>query len=61
MGVTVVMKDKVNTWPYVEEAGASLVLAKRDIDALLPRAVETLLTDHATRSKNGDARQPLRG
>jgi glycosyltransferase involved in cell wall biosynthesis len=51
MGVPVVITDKVNTWPYVEEAGAGLVLAERDIDALLPRAIETLLTDHATRSK----------
>lgn len=51
MGVPVVITDKVNTWPYVEEAGAGLVLAERDIDALLPRAIETLLTDDATRSK----------
>ena len=51
MGVPVVITDKVNTWPYVEEAGAGLVLADRDIDALLPRAIETLLTDDATRSK----------
>jgi glycosyltransferase involved in cell wall biosynthesis len=51
MGVPVVITDKVNTWPYVEEAGAGLVLAERDIDALFPRAIETLLTDHATRSK----------
>ena len=36
MGVPVVITDKVNTWPYVEEAGAGLVLADRDIDALLP-------------------------
>jgi glycosyltransferase involved in cell wall biosynthesis len=51
MGVPVVITDKVNTWPYVEEADAGLVLADRDIDALLPRAIETLLTDEATRSK----------
>jgi glycosyltransferase involved in cell wall biosynthesis len=51
MGVPVIITDKVNTWPYVEEAGAGLFLADRDIDALLPRAIEKLLTDHATRSK----------
>jgi len=51
MGVPVIITDKVNTWPYVEEAGAGLVLAERDIDALLPQAIETLLTDDATRSK----------
>ena len=51
MGVPVVITDKVNTWPYVEEAGAGLVLADRDINALLPQAIETLLTDDATRSR----------
>jgi glycosyltransferase involved in cell wall biosynthesis len=51
MGVPVVITDKVNTWPYVEDSGAGLVLAERDIDALLPRAIETLLTDDAARSK----------
>jgi glycosyltransferase involved in cell wall biosynthesis len=50
MGVPVVITDKVNTWPDVEEAGAGLVLADRDIDTLLPRAIETLLLDDATRS-----------
>jgi glycosyltransferase involved in cell wall biosynthesis len=49
MGVPVVITDKVNTWPYVKEAGAGLVLADRDIDVLLPRAIETLLMDDATR------------
>jgi glycosyltransferase involved in cell wall biosynthesis len=51
MGVPVVITDKVNTWPYVEEAGAGLVLPERDIDAQLPQAIETLLTDDAARSK----------
>lgn len=51
MGVPVVITDKVNTWPYVEEAGAGLVLSERDIDTLLPRAIETLLTDEVARSK----------
>jgi glycosyltransferase involved in cell wall biosynthesis len=50
MGVPVVITDKVNTWPYVEEAGAGLVLTDADIDILLPKAIETLLTDEATRS-----------
>ncbi|WP_426527968.1 glycosyltransferase [Bradyrhizobium sp. McL0615] len=51
MGVPVIITDKVNTWPYVEEAGAGLVLLERDIDTHLPQAIETLLTDHATRSR----------
>ena len=51
MGVPVVITDKVNTWPYVEEAGAGIVLTEREIDALLPRAMEALLTDDAARAK----------
>lgn len=51
MGVPVVITDKVNTWPHVEEAGAGLVLSERDIDSLLSHAIETLLTDEVTRSK----------
>ena len=51
MGVPVVITDKVNTWPYVEEAGAGLVLADRDVSELLPRAMKTLLMDDATRSR----------
>lgn len=51
MGIPVVITDKVNTWPYVEEAGAGVVLADRDINVLLPRAIETLLMDDASRSK----------
>ncbi|WP_426527963.1 glycosyltransferase [Bradyrhizobium sp. McL0615] len=37
IGVPVVITDRVNTWPYVEEAGAALVLTERDINGLLPR------------------------
>jgi glycosyltransferase involved in cell wall biosynthesis len=51
MGVPVVITDKVNTWPYVEEAGGGLVLAEREVDALLPQAIEALLTDNTTRAK----------
>ena len=52
MGVPVIITDKVNTWPYVKEAGAGLVLADRDINALLPRAMETLLMDRCHAVKN---------
>lgn len=51
MGVPVVITDKVNTWPYVEEAGAGLVLADCDIDVQLPRAIEGLLMDDTKRSR----------
>jgi glycosyltransferase involved in cell wall biosynthesis len=53
MAVPVIITDKVNTWPYVEEARAGLVLDERDIDALLPHAVEELLKDDTTRSEMG--------
>jgi glycosyltransferase involved in cell wall biosynthesis len=53
MGVPVIITDKVNTWPYVKEARAGLVLNERDINALLPHAVEELLKDDTTRSEMG--------
>jgi hypothetical protein len=53
MGVPVIITDKVNTWPYVKEARAGLVLDERDIDALLPHAIEALLKDDARRSEMG--------
>jgi glycosyltransferase involved in cell wall biosynthesis len=53
MGVPVIISDKVNTWPYVTEGGAGLVLDERDIDRLLPRAIEELLKDDATRLRMG--------
>ena len=59
MGVPVIITEKVNTWPYVKEAGAGLVLDERDINSLLPHAIEELLKDEATRSENGSAGEPL--
>jgi glycosyltransferase involved in cell wall biosynthesis len=53
MGVPVIITDKVNTWPYVKEARAGLVLDECDINALLPHAVEELLKDDTTRSEMG--------
>jgi glycosyltransferase involved in cell wall biosynthesis len=53
MGVPVIITDKVNTWPYVKEARAGLVLDEPDINALLPRAIEALLKDDARRSEMG--------
>lgn len=51
MGVPVIITDKVNTWPYVEEAEAGLVLAERDVARLLPGAMAQLLKDDAARSR----------
>ncbi|WP_128923988.1 glycosyltransferase [Bradyrhizobium guangxiense] len=51
MGVPVIVTDKVNTWPYVEEAGAGLVVDEREVDAMLPRAVAEILGDDAARAR----------
>jgi glycosyltransferase involved in cell wall biosynthesis len=53
MAVPVIISDKVNTWPYVKEARAGLVLDERDINSLLPHAIEELLKDDTTRSEMG--------
>jgi glycosyltransferase involved in cell wall biosynthesis len=53
MAVPVIITDKVNTWPYVKEARAGLVLDERDINSLLPHAVEELLKDDTMRSEMG--------
>ena len=53
MAVPVIITDKVNTWPYVKEARAGLVLDECDINSLLPHAVEELLKDDTTRSEMG--------
>lgn len=54
MGVPVIVTDKVNTWPYVEEAGAGIVLDERRVDALLPQAIAELLRDDAARARMGE-------
>jgi glycosyltransferase involved in cell wall biosynthesis len=53
MGVPVIVTDKVNSWPYVKEARAGLVLDERDINALLPHAIEALLKNDARRLEMG--------
>jgi glycosyltransferase involved in cell wall biosynthesis len=53
MAVPVIISDKVNTWPYVKEARAGLVLNERDINSLLPHAIKELLKDDSTRSEMG--------
>jgi glycosyltransferase involved in cell wall biosynthesis len=53
MAVPVIISDKVNTWPYVKEARAGLVLDERDINSLLPHAIEELLKDDTARSEMG--------
>ena len=41
----VVVSDRVNTWPYVKEAGAGIVLEEQSIRAALAPAVAALLND----------------
>lgn len=53
MGVPVIVTDKVNTWPYVEEAGAGLVVDERAVDTMLPRAVADILGNDAARARMG--------
>jgi glycosyltransferase involved in cell wall biosynthesis len=53
MAVPVIISDKVNTWPYVKEARAGVVLDERDINALLSHAIEALLKDDAKRLEMG--------
>jgi len=53
MAVPVIITDKVNTWPYVKEARAGVVLDERDINAMLPDAMEELLMDNANRLEMG--------
>lgn len=48
MGVPVVISNKVNTWPLVEEAGAGIVLDESQIDGRLENAVLWLLGDEGT-------------
>ena len=60
MGVPVIITDKVNTWPYVKEARAGLVLDERDINALLPHAIEDIAEGRCHAVKNGSAGEPLR-
>jgi glycosyltransferase involved in cell wall biosynthesis len=48
MGIPVVISNKVNTWPYVEEAGAGLILDDDAIEDQLEKALLSLLSDGAS-------------
>jgi glycosyltransferase involved in cell wall biosynthesis len=43
MGVPVIISNKVNTWPYVKEAGAGLVLDESEIENRLEKGLLSLL------------------
>jgi glycosyltransferase involved in cell wall biosynthesis len=48
MSVPVVISNKVNTWPYVKDAGAGLVLDDERIERSLKNAILSLLHDRGT-------------
>jgi len=47
MGIPVIISNKVNTWPYVKEAGAGLILDDDAIEAELEKGLLSLLRDSA--------------
>jgi glycosyltransferase involved in cell wall biosynthesis len=58
MGVPVVISNKVNTWPYVKEANAGVVLDDERISVDLEHCILSLLRDRRTlelMSKRGQA------
>ena len=54
MGVPVIIGDRVNTWPYVKEAGAGLVLDERRITTALETAVFAQLQDQQASRRMGE-------
>src|SRR5262245_3136113 len=48
MGVPVMISNKVNTWPYVKEVGAGLVLDEEQMKCGLEDTVSSLLQDSRT-------------
>src|SRR5262249_55103451 len=54
MGVPVIISNKVNTWPFVEAAGAGVVLDEAQIDSGLENAVLSLLGDEETLRLQGE-------
>jgi glycosyltransferase involved in cell wall biosynthesis len=48
MSVPIIISNKVNTWPYVTDAGAGLVLDEEHIEGRLEEAILLLLQDCGT-------------
>src|SRR5262249_56770564 len=57
MGVPVIISSKVNTWPYVQDAGAGLVLNEEQIEVGLEEGILSLLKDVETRRSMGNRGQ----
>jgi len=48
MGIPVIVSNKVNSWPYVRDAGAGLVLDEEKIEVSLEEGILSLLQDCET-------------
>jgi glycosyltransferase involved in cell wall biosynthesis len=53
MGVPVIISSRVNTWPYVKDAGAGLILNEERISQDLEEGILSLLKDCAARRLMG--------
>jgi len=53
MGLPVIVSDKVNTWPYVNEARAGLVLHDNEIEASLGNSIMIFLQNPCMAKKMG--------
>ena len=53
MGIPVVISNKVNTWPYVKDADAGIVLDEELIKSDLEDGILSLLKDSGTAPTDG--------
>ena len=53
MGIPVIISDKVNTWPYVKEAGAGVIVDEARLEVGLEKSLLSLLTDFEARKLMG--------
>jgi len=55
MGLPVIISNRVNTWPYVKEAGAGLILEEGDLEKGLKEGLVTLLANPDVAKRMGEA------
>jgi glycosyltransferase involved in cell wall biosynthesis len=55
MGIPVIVSRKVNTWPFVQEAGAGIVVDEPNIENQLEMALCSLLSDRDNIDRMGNA------
>jgi glycosyltransferase involved in cell wall biosynthesis len=54
MGLPIILSDKVNLWPFVEEAECGVVLKDESIASALGAIIKNSLSDNVTRVKMGE-------